>query len=134
MQVDLGTHTVVVEIYAGFDGDRRSRKQSSVIVGLEVVQMHPVPVYLFPQTVAGAMYKLIAESSVSNVVPGNPVDFPALQRFSGLYCLLDQFDGGVTTIANDSERFRVSRWHRSSAVTHPSDIGVDGAWRRYFAP
>ena len=111
MQVNLGTHTVVVEINAGFDGDRGSRKQSPVIVGLEVVQVHPVPVYLFPQTVAGAMYKLIAESSVSNVVPGNPVDLPSLQRFSGTHRLLDQLNGDVTTIANDGERFRVSRWH-----------------------
>ena len=96
MQVDLGTHTVVVEIYARFDGDRGSWKQSPVVVGLEVVQMHPIPVYLFPQTVAGAMYKLIAEASGSNVVPGNPVDFPALQQFSGPYCLLDHLRNTIS--------------------------------------
>ncbi len=119
MQVDLCAYAKVLEIDSRLHCDRGSGQQPADVMGLEVIQMHAVAVHLLTEAVSGPMKELVAVAGGGDVVPGDPVDLPALEGAAVRHRVSYELYRRVTAVSNDRERVGVAGGYRRPGESDP---------------
>src|SRR5262249_22323917 len=112
---------------AGLDRKAGPRRDTALVVGLEIVHIGAIAVHFLSDGVAGAMGEVLGEAGIADDAAAGVVHFEAAQAVSGRHAFFHPLYSGVPRAGDDFENTAHVVGRVVAAEMGPGDVVIDCA-------
>src|SRR5439155_14104639 len=133
-EIHLAPNPKVLQVNSRLHGYERPLDQASLVAGLEIVQMDPVPVYFLPDRMPGPVNEAVAETLGADRLTRHVVHVASSRLAARAEGIAHEADRRVPRFANCGERGLMGLGRSRSEVRDLGGVGIDGTRTLRFGP